>query len=61
MAFFKIDMVIRVKDKLFETSGTYRMVPVMGMSLEKVARDLKEYMKKHVKEGNYYKGLKKDV
>jgi hypothetical protein len=59
LAFFKIDMVIRVKDEFFETSGTYRMVPVMGMSLEKVVKDLKENMKKHVKEGNYYKGLKR--
>ena len=36
LAFFKVDMVIHVKDKLFETSCTYRMVPVMGMSLDKI-------------------------
>lgn len=59
LAFFKIDMVIRIKDKFYETSGTYRLVPVAGMTLEKVVTDLKDNIKKHIKEGNYYKCLKR--
>ena len=39
LAFFKVDMVIHVKDKFFETSCTYRMVPVMGMSLDKLVEE----------------------
>ena len=42
LAFFKIDMFMRVKDKFFESSGTYRMVPVAGMTLEKLVTYLKE-------------------
>ena len=59
LAFFKVDMVVRVKDKFFETSGTYGMVPVMGQTLEKVVKDLKDNIKKHIREGNYYKRLKR--
>ena len=58
LAFFKVDMVIHVKDKFFETSCTYRMVPVMGMSLDKLIKELKEDIQTHQKEGNYYKCLK---
>ena len=50
---------MRVEDKFFESSGTYRMVPVAGMTLEKVVTYLKENIKKHIKEGNYYKCLKR--
>jgi hypothetical protein len=46
LAFFRVDMVICVKDKLFETSCTYRMVPVVGMSLDKFVKELKEDVKK---------------
>ena len=47
------------RGKFFETSCTYRMVPVMGMSLDKLIKELKEDIKKHQKEGNYYKCLKR--
>ena len=40
LAFFKVDMVICVKDKFFQTSCTYRMVPVVGMSLDKSVSEL---------------------
>ena len=59
LAFFKVDMVIHFKDKSFETSCTYRMVPVMGMSLDKLIKELKEDIQKHQKEGNYHKCLKR--
>ena len=45
-------MVIRVKDELFEASGTYGMVPVMGQTLEKVAKYLKD------NDREYYIGMK---
>ena len=35
------------------------MVPVMGMSLDKLVKALKEYIQKHQKEGEYYKCLKR--
>ena len=44
-AFFQVDMVIHAKDKFFESSCPYRMVPVMGMSLDKLVEELKEDIK----------------
>ena len=53
-------MVVRIKkSKFFESSGTYRMVPVAGMSLEKVVKYLKDNIKKHIREGNDYKCLRR--
>ena len=33
------------------------MVPIMGRTLEKVVKYLKDKIKKHIREGNYYKCL----
>ena len=58
-AFSKVDMVIHVKDMFFETSCTYRMVPVIGMSLDTCSKESKDDIQNHQKEGNYYKCWKR--
>jgi hypothetical protein len=59
LKYFKIDMVIYVKNRFFETSGTYRLMPDPTLSRDKVIKDLKDDISKHKQEGNYYKVLKR--
>lgn len=59
LACFKIGTVSRVTDKFYESSGTYRLVPVMGLTLEKVVKSLKDHMKTQIREGNQCKCLRR--
>ena len=44
---------------MFETSGTYRLMPDPTLSRDTVIKDLKDDISKHKQEGNYYKVLKR--
>ena len=59
LAFFKVDMVMCVKDKLWEASCVYSMTPENELKFDEIVKDIKKDLEEYKKEGQFYKVLKR--
>lgn len=59
LKFFKVDIVICVKDMLWEASAVYSMMPESEIKFDDLVKDIKKDMEEYRAEGQYYKVLKR--
>ena len=59
IAFFKVDMVINVKNKFYEASCVYNVSSNETLTVDQVAKHIKEDIEKYLAEGKYWKVLKR--
>jgi hypothetical protein len=58
LKFFKIDLVMRIRDKFWEASCVYSITPEEKLTSQEVVKSLEDDIEEYKAEDNYYKVLK---